>query len=172
MLLCCIANISENLFTYKLAQKCPFWFILFGHQVYSQKESVSLSLQRIEQKTERKRHTRKKQLHLNHTLEHHHFPQHLPCVPPGCTSGWWDGIHPSLEEGRQWQCLDWEEAQLPAQVSASVWWVPQWDQHHPLKFLFFQPRSEIWIKFCIWVTILYHDQTEGTVILLNQLGLF
>lgn len=113
--------------------------------------------ERVDQKTEKKRHRKKKQLHLNHTLECCRFPQHLPCVPLGCISGWWEGIHPSLEEGIGWQ--DREEAK------PLHWWVPQSGECHT------ETSITTWnscssslgltsgLNSVFWVTILYHDQT-------------
>lgn len=94
----------------------------------------------------------------------------LYCTYLGCPLG----THLVGEVG--WDCSAWS-GRKPNLLHM---WVPQSGECHTgtsismhyLTFLFFQPRSDIWIKFCIRVTIIYHNQTEGTVVLLNQLYLF
>ena len=60
---------------------------------------------------------------------------------------------------------EWDQSVWAGRKPPSCRWAPESGppgtsvSMHQVTLLYFQPRSDIWIEFFIWVTILYHNET-------------
>lgn len=80
---------------------------------------------------------------------------------PGCTSGCRDGgpsfppsVDSSEKKGKPMP-LAWVPKSGPLVTSISL---------HQLTLFYFQPRPDIWLKFCMWQNILYHNKMYTYII--------